>query len=187
MSPDPADRSATPRPLNPQELEMARMSVATPAVFLIINGLLGLVLLGLLAVPFVFQPHMFVDWVKDLVAQQPPGPEKLANEQKIEEMEAVVNQHRDEYIRQNAVILSIGALFNLIAVVGGLYMRRLSGYTFCMIGAVVSVIPIATGCCISGIPFGIWALIVLSRPEIKAAFATSRNAVPPHPDEQYMR
>jgi hypothetical protein len=166
---------------------MARMMVTAPAIFMILNGLLGLVLLGLLSVPFVFDINMPIVWAKDMVAQQPAGPEKQANEQKIAEAEAQLQQHGDDYIRQNAVILSIGALLNLTAVIGGLYMRSLSGYTLSMLGGIVSVIPIATGCCITGIPFGAWVLVVLSRPEVKAAFVARRNTPPPNPDEQYMR
>jgi hypothetical protein len=186
MSPDPADFTA-PRPLDPREIEIARMSVAAPAVFMILNGILGLVIIGLLSVPLVFDPDSLVQAMKNAVAQQPPGPEKQDLEQKVADFEKAMDQHKEEFTTRMATFLSIGAFFNLLAIVGGLFMRRLSNYTLSMIGGVVSVIPIATGCLLTGIPFGIWVLIVLNRAEIKAAYLARRNAVPPNPDEHYLR
>ena len=37
------------------------------------------------------------------------------------------------------------------------------------VAAIIAMIP-CHGCCILGLPFGIWALVVLSAPEVKAAF-----------------
>ncbi len=187
MSPDPADRSEPLRRADPREVELARMAVAAPAIFLILNGLVGLVLLGLLSVPLVFDPDGMVEWFKNVAAQQPPGPERQDLEEQIAEFENQLNTNREVYVRQNAIMLGIRGLFDLVAVVGGLYMRRLTGYGFSVAGAVVSLVPVATGCCVTGIPFGIWALIVLSRPEIKAAFVAVRTSVPANPDDQYMR
>ncbi len=163
------------------------MSVAAPAIFMICNGLLGLVLLGLLSVPCVFDLDMLLDTWDSLVAKLPPGPEKQQAEQDLAAARQQLNAHRDAVVMQNALILLGRAVLDALAIVGGLYMRKLSGYKMSMIGAIVSVIPLATGCCLTGIPFGIWALIVLNRPDVKAAFAARRNAPPHDPDAQYMR
>ena len=40
----------------------------------------------------------------------------------------------------------------------------------CMAGAIVACIPICTPCIVLGIPFGIWAIVVLQQPEVKQAF-----------------
>ena len=50
-------------------------------------------------------------------------------------------------------------------------MRRLENYRTAMTVAIVSVIPLISPCCLLGIPFGIWALVMLSRPEVRDAFA----------------
>jgi hypothetical protein len=72
---------------------------------------------------------------------------------------------------------SLGLLFygfalalNILVIVGGWRMTRLSNYGWCVAAAVVAVVPCLSPCCCLGIPPGIWALIVLSRPEVKAAF-----------------
>jgi hypothetical protein len=185
MSGYPTDQPG--RPPDPRDLELARVAVAVPAVFLILNGLLGLVLVGLVSVPFVFDPDSMVNFFRDAIAKQPAGPEKAELEQDFAKFEAEVNQNRDQFVRQNAVMLSIRAGLDLLSIVGGFYMRSLSGYRMSVVGAAVAVIPLGTGCCVTGIPFGIWALVVLSRPDVKAAFAARRNSPPPDPDAQYMR
>jgi hypothetical protein len=72
---------------------------------------------------------------------------------------------------------SLGLLFysfalalNVLVIVGGWRMTRLSNYGWCFAAAVVAVVPCLSPCCCLGVPPGIWALIILSRPEVKAAF-----------------
>ena len=61
-------------------------------------------------------------------------------------------------------------LMHLIVLVGAISMLRLKSYGSAMTGAVLSVIPICSPLCIVGIPFGIWALVVLNSEEVKRAF-----------------
>lgn len=187
MSGYPTDRPDGSRPFDARDLELARAAVSIPAVFLILNGILGLVLVGALFGPFVLNPDMPFDFFRQVIAQQPANPQRAQAEKDLEEAEREMNKHREAYVRQNAIALSIRGALDLLAVVGGFYMRSLSGYKISVAAAVVSVIPIATGCCVTGIPFGVWALAVLFRPDVKAAFAARRTAPPPDPDAQYMR
>jgi hypothetical protein len=53
---------------------------------------------------------------------------------------------------------------------GGIQMLRLRSYGLALASGILGVIPCASPCCVLGIPFGTWALIVLMRPEVKAAF-----------------
>jgi hypothetical protein len=57
-----------------------------------------------------------------------------------------------------------------LAVFGGLKMRNLQSFGLAMGGAIAAVIPCLGPCCCLGIPFGIWALIVLNKPEVKSSF-----------------
>lgn len=70
-------------------------------------------------------------------------------------------------IALNALAL-IGSVFVLF---GGLQMRKLKGRGLCIAASVVAMLPFLSGCCCVGIPIGIWALIVLSKPDVKQAFA----------------
>jgi hypothetical protein len=60
--------------------------------------------------------------------------------------------------------------FNLVTVVGAYKMMNLQSYSFARRAAIISVIPICSPCVLLGIPFGIWALVVLGNPQVKAAF-----------------
>jgi len=53
---------------------------------------------------------------------------------------------------------------------GGLRMIKLKNYGLCIAASVIALVPCLFPCCCLGLPAGIWALIVLSRPEVKAAF-----------------
>jgi hypothetical protein len=64
------------------------------------------------------------------------------------------------------LLLSIHAYI----IYGAICMLRLHGYRRALAAAILSCVPICSGCLVVGIPFGIWALIVLYRPEVKAAF-----------------
>lgn len=50
-------------------------------------------------------------------------------------------------------------------------LQSMNMWGVAMAGAIISVIPcIGSPCCICGVPFGIWALVVLNDPAVKAAF-----------------
>jgi len=59
---------------------------------------------------------------------------------------------------------------NTVVLIGAIKMLQLKNYEFARISAIISVIPCVGPCCVLGIPFGIWALVVMGRPEIKNAF-----------------
>ena len=61
-------------------------------------------------------------------------------------------------------------ILQVVVIIGSLKMISLSSYRMAMTASVLSVIPCVSGCCIIGIPFGIWALVVLKDPVVKAAF-----------------
>jgi hypothetical protein len=53
---------------------------------------------------------------------------------------------------------------------GSIAMLRLQGYRNAMTGAVLAVIPVCSPCFVLGIPFGIWAIVVLLRTDVRARF-----------------
>ncbi len=71
----------------------------------------------------------------------------------------------------------VGILLNVaflvkdgIILFGALQMKGLKSYGLAMAVSILSIIPCLSPCCVLGIPFGIWALLVLLKPEVKAAF-----------------
>lgn len=63
----------------------------------------------------------------------------------------------------------VGVLLGVLIIVGAQKMKRLESYGLAMTSAIISVVP-CHGCCLWGLPIGIWALVVLGKPEVKAAF-----------------
>ncbi len=65
-------------------------------------------------------------------------------------------------------LISIAA--SPIIIFGGIQMLRARRYSIALWAAVLALIPLTSVCCIPGIPIGIWALIVLRHPEVRADF-----------------
>jgi len=64
----------------------------------------------------------------------------------------------------------IGLLMSVLVLIGALKMKRLENYGLAMAASIVAMLPCISPCCIIGLPIGIWALVVLSKPEVKSAF-----------------
>jgi hypothetical protein len=62
------------------------------------------------------------------------------------------------------------AVLNIITLLAANKMRTLSGYGFAMAACIMALVPGVSPCCLIGIPFGIWGLVVLTKPEVKDAF-----------------
>lgn len=59
---------------------------------------------------------------------------------------------------------------NVAILIGSISMMRLRGYKRAFTAGAVSVIPLCSPCFVVGIPFGIWALVVLVREDVKRRF-----------------
>lgn len=62
--------------------------------------------------------------------------------------------------------IAIGA----VIIAGAQKMKRLESHGFAMASAILAMVPCTSPCCWLGLPFGIWALVALSDPHVKAAF-----------------
>lgn len=62
------------------------------------------------------------------------------------------------------------AALNGLVFFGALKMLRLQSHGLAVTAAVIAMLPCQC-CCVLGLPFGIWALVVLNRPEVKSQFS----------------
>jgi hypothetical protein len=69
-----------------------------------------------------------------------------------------------------AVVRIIPLAFGVLVLVGALRMQQLRNRGLAMTAAIVAMVPCFSPCCLLGLPFGIWALIVLSKPEVQSQF-----------------
>ena len=82
----------------------------------------------------------------------------------------------------------MSAVFGVLILLGGVKLMNLSGTGLPITGSILAMIPCTSSCCcLIGLPAGIWALVVLSRPDVKAAIAANRSGRSMNPDDQYMR
>jgi GYF domain 2 len=62
---------------------------------------------------------------------------------------------------------------SVLILVGAIKMKSLQSYEFAMAAAAMALVPCLTPCCgyLLGIAFGIWALVILRKPEVKSHFS----------------
>lgn len=75
----------------------------------------------------------------------------------------------EDGLRAGSVALYIG--IQVFVLYGLSHLRRLDNYGPAMAASVVSAIPCFTQCFILGAPFGIWAFVLMLKPEVKKLFA----------------
>ena len=73
--------------------------------------------------------------------------------------------HGPMAIAISLVILAV----NGFVLFGAIKMLRLKNFGVAMAAAIVAMVPCQC-CCVLGLPFGIWALVTLNKPEVKSQF-----------------
>lgn len=69
-----------------------------------------------------------------------------------------------------AGLVSLGiAALDAFVLFGSIKMLRLQSYGLAMAACIAALLPCQC-CCLLGLPFGIWGLVVLNKPEVKAGF-----------------
>jgi hypothetical protein len=133
---------------NMPNVDSIRRKVAAPAICLMIVGILTL-LLSIANVVMYFAGG---------------EPEKTGNEMVDRIFEG---SHKPSALVFNVVQLICGG----VMIMAGLKMKNLQSHKTAMTASVFAMIPCtAACCCIVGLPVGIWCLIVLNQPDVKAAF-----------------
>ncbi len=69
-----------------------------------------------------------------------------------------------------AVLGALCVVSGGLTLFAGVKLRNLQSYGLCMTGCILGMIPCTSPCCLIGLPVGIWALVVMSKPEVKSQF-----------------
>jgi GYF domain 2 len=64
----------------------------------------------------------------------------------------------------------IGGIVGVAVLLGAAKMQKLQHYQFALIASIMAMVPCISPCCLFGLPLGIWALVVLNKPEVKSHF-----------------
>lgn len=70
----------------------------------------------------------------------------------------------------SSCISFLSILLCVVTILGAIKMRALQSYGLAVAGSITAMFVLPGCCCLLGIGFGIWSLIVLNNPEVKAAF-----------------
>jgi predicted PurR-regulated permease PerM len=148
-------------------IRRAKEKVNGPAIGLIITGILSLVsvVIGLIQVLVVGMGAQF-DAQRKQIEQDPnmPAAQKA-------QMQDFLNTYERILTVALPPVYILASVVGIITIIGGIKMRNLRGRGLAMTGSVLSMIPCFSGCCIVGLPVGIWALVTLNNPDVRAGFA----------------
>ena len=138
-----------------------------PGIFLIVVGVLNIITGSLSALGGFALSNLPTEELQKQMEKQNPGQLK-----QLEQAGWSVRQIQDIYRYSGyAGLINIGA--GLLTIVGGIMLWTRKAYALAVFGAVLAAIPVVSlsSCpCIFGLGIGIWALVVLSSAEGKAAF-----------------
>jgi hypothetical protein len=82
---------------------------------------------------------------------------------------SVRRARRDGFVAGYTAVTILPVLWRLVVTVGGFLMYKLQQKTLVYICTIFAMLPCSPACLL-GLPFGIWALIVLNRPDVADAF-----------------
>jgi hypothetical protein len=131
--------------------------VIIPAIFLLIIGIFAL-LADLADILLTMNPN--------LMPVPKLGPEWRELKEKLEEAQQQKQDSALFYILFSG-LFAVGAL---IIIVGSIQMMRRRMWGLALAGSIVAMLHINSGCCVCGIPMGLWALIILCLPHVRAMF-----------------
>jgi hypothetical protein len=135
----------------------AKSRVSGPAIALLVTGIIGL----LLSVGS-FVLHLLV-----VLGVRATTPMPAAPSPELQQIFTMLNSLNSPLgLVSDVFSLTVGVLI----VLGALKMKNLQSYTFAYTISILAMIPCLSPCCLIGLPFGIWALVVLNKPEIKSQF-----------------
>lgn len=142
--------SGIPQSFNPPPSGNAAAldAVNVPSILLIVMGALG-VLFGLYG-----------------VVSGGALPPELFDDPKIAPYRDMLTQGMGASRVLNFVAIALDG----VMIFGALQLRQLKGYGLATAAAIIAMLPCAGCCCLFGLPVGIWTLVTINKPEIKASF-----------------
>lgn len=137
--------------------EAALQAVKGPGIALVVTSILNI----LLALWGLFQ-----------LAFMHPGSQPYPG---MERMDAQAQKIMEQWMRLATGPVgmasdAVGLAISVVVLVGALKMQSLRNYSLAIIASILAMLPCATPCCLIGLPFGIWALVVLNKPGVKSHF-----------------
>jgi predicted Zn finger-like uncharacterized protein len=156
----PAPAATLAEPVEPDAaVDQVAAAIKLPGTFLLLVGSLGLIV------------NAF-DFLRNVIGGEARAQEAV---QQLQEVYQRLGMQVEPGMVATAwklalVLQAIIVLVGLLTVSGALRMLQLRNYGLALTASILAMLNFGNCCCVLGIPFGIWALIVLLRPEVRAAF-----------------
>ena len=138
------EQSPVPAALN----NKPRDQISGPAIGLLVTGIIGAVfsLVGFISLAVGTSLNHF--WIEEF-------------------LEYVEKFYERSFALGSSLLEVLIAAFIVYA---ALKMKELQQWGFAVAASILAMLPCISPCCVIGLPIGIWALVVLMRPEVKSAF-----------------
>lgn len=149
-----------PPAANPPSGPDAKQMLSTPAILLLVAAGLAIAF-GLFSIVSSVATAGSPDWVLRFVNDD------ALKEQLRQAFQQSQKHSATNYIWPIAIILA-----NAFVIFGALQMRAAKAYPAALSAAIISAIPcmFTSCCCVFSMPAGIWAIVVMMKPEVKAQF-----------------
>jgi hypothetical protein len=145
---------------------LGRAKLAGPAIMLILGGIFGILAGALAIIFFVVSLDSFIDFMKKQ-RDNAQGDQKEQIDRSIKQLEENKDQTKATY----GALGAAGIVLGLLITVGGISMKGAKSYGLAMTASVLGLIPILNCCCVITMPAGLWGILTLMNPDVKAAFA----------------
>jgi len=146
--------------INPAE---AAAKLKLPATILIVFAILGL----LMTAVSPFTKKMMVDLSITVTEKLFELTQQPMPAQTRDQLEASRNQG---FGLSDGFMMVMSLATNAVMLIGALKMKNLESWGFALASAILVMLPCGSCCCCLGLGVGIWAAVLLSKPEIKGAF-----------------
>lgn len=152
--------SAAATPVDPGNRAEAVRLVTPPAIGLIVTAALG-ILLSLWGIAngirVVLNPQARDEQMRQMAAANIPP-------------QLMQFLHASTSGWYNILMGFVAVVVGAVILMGAIKMMKLQNHTLALIASVLAMLPCVSGCCCIGLPIGIWALIILFKPEVKSHF-----------------
>lgn len=146
-------------------LAEVRSRVKGPATTMLVFAILSLVLAPISAINFFTLPAQMEEQRKQI--DNNPG---MPADQK-KQMKEFFTMYERIILQVLPFSIGLQVIVGIISIIGSLKMLNMKSWGWGMGTAVLNIISIGHGCCCLTLPIGIWAVVVLLKPEVKAGFA----------------
>ena len=151
-APEPSQTPASGQPASDANRDAALRQVKGPAIALVVTAIIGLMLV---AAGLVINVLMLSGVQTGLQQINDPQVQKL-----LSTMGGGLGIVQD----------IISGVAGFIVLMGAFKMQKLQSHQFALTAGIVAMLPCISPCCVFGLPAGIWALVILNKPEVKSQF-----------------